>query len=52
VLLTLLLAVAIGTVESLIARLKLRAVPQYIFVALVAAGIALLATTFRTGGAG
>jgi formate hydrogenlyase subunit 4 len=50
--LTLLLAVAIGTVESLIARLKLRAVPQYIFVALVAAGIALLATTFRTGGAG
>jgi formate hydrogenlyase subunit 4 len=52
VMLTLLLAVAIGTVESLIARLKLRAVPQYIFVALVAAGIALLATTFRTGGAG
>jgi formate hydrogenlyase subunit 4 len=50
--LTLLLAVAIGTVESLIARLKLRAVPQYIFVALVAAGVALLATTFRTGGAG
>jgi formate hydrogenlyase subunit 4 len=52
VLLTLLLAVAIGTVESLIARLKLRAVPQYIFVALVAAGVSLLATTFRTGGAG
>ena len=49
---TILLAVAIGTVESLIARLKLRAVPQYIIVALVAAGVALLATTFRTGGAG
>ena len=49
---TLLLAVVIGTVESLIARLKLRAVPQYILVAMVASGIALLATTFRTGGAG
>jgi formate hydrogenlyase subunit 4 len=49
---TLLLAVAIGTVESLVARLKLRAVPQYIVVALLAAGVALLATTFRTGRAG
>jgi formate hydrogenlyase subunit 4 len=49
---TLLLAVAIGTVESLVARLKLRAVPQYIVVALVAAAVALLATTFRAGGAG
>ena len=49
---TILLAIAIGTVESLIARLKLRAVPQYIVVALVAAGVALLATTFRRGGAG
>lgn len=49
---TLLLAVAIGTVESLVARLKLRAVPQYIVVALVAAGVALLATTFRSRGAG
>lgn len=46
------LAVAIGTVESLVARLKLRAVPQYVVVALVAAGVALLATTFRAGGAG
>lgn len=52
VLLCLLLAVLVGTVESLIARLKLRAVPQYIVVALVAAGIALLSTTFRAGGAG
>jgi formate hydrogenlyase subunit 4 len=50
--LTLALAVGIGTVESLIARLKLRAVPQYIVVALVAAGVALLATTFRAEGAG
>lgn len=49
---TLLLGVAIGTVESMIARLKLRAVPQYIVVAFVAAGIALLATTFRTAGPG
>jgi formate hydrogenlyase subunit 4 len=48
----LLLAVALGTVESVIARLKLKSVPQYIVVAIVAAGIALLATTFRTGGAG
>ena len=46
------LAVVIGTVESLVARLKLQAVPQYIVAAFVAAGVALLATTFRTGGAG
>lgn len=52
VLIVLALAVVIGTVESLIARLKLQAVPQYIIVAFVAAGVALLATTFRTGGAG
>jgi formate hydrogenlyase subunit 4 len=52
VLITVLLGVAIGTVESLVARLKLRGVPQYIIVAFVAAGIALLATTFRHGGAG
>jgi formate hydrogenlyase subunit 4 len=50
--LCLFLAVAIGTVESLVARLKLRVVPQYIVVALVAAGVALLATTWRTGGVG
>jgi formate hydrogenlyase subunit 4 len=49
--LCLLLAIAIGTVESLVARLRLRSVPQYILVALVAAGAALLASTFR-GGAG
>ncbi|TBR18654.1 hydrogenase [bacterium] len=42
--------VAVGTVESLIARLKLRAVPEYAFLALVAAFVALLASTVRPGG--
>lgn len=50
--LVLALAAMIGTVESLIARLRLRAVPQYVFAALVAGVVALLATTFRAGGAG
>src|SRR5262249_48967991 len=35
------LAIAVGTIESLVARLKLRSVPQYITVALVGAGVAL-----------
>ncbi len=43
-------AVAVGTVESLVARLKLRAVPRYIGVALSAAALALLATVWRLGG--
>lgn len=47
-----LLAVLVGTIESLIARLKLRVVPQYVVVALVAAAVALLATTWRVGGMG
>jgi formate hydrogenlyase subunit 4 len=51
VLLILLLAAVIGTIESLTARLRLRVVPQYIILALVAGGIALLATTW-TGGPG
>lgn len=38
------IAIVLGMVESLIARLKLRVVPQYIIVALVAAGIALIST--------
>jgi formate hydrogenlyase subunit 4 len=42
-------AVAIGTVESLIARLKLRSVPKYIALALASAAVALLATAWRTG---
>jgi formate hydrogenlyase subunit 4 len=48
--LSLLVAVTVGTVESLIARLKLRAVPKYIGFALSAAALALLATAWRLGG--
>jgi formate hydrogenlyase subunit 4 len=44
------IAVVVGTVESLIARLKLRRVPAYIAVALVSAAAALLATASRAGG--
>jgi formate hydrogenlyase subunit 4 len=44
-------AVTVGTIESLIARLKLRAVPKYIAVALSASALALLATAWRLGGA-
>jgi formate hydrogenlyase subunit 4 len=43
-------AAFLGTVESLVARLKLRAVPQYIAVALACGGVALLATIWRAGG--
>jgi formate hydrogenlyase subunit 4 len=43
------IAVVLGMVESLIARLKLRVVPQYIVVGLVAAGIALLSMLGRGG---
>jgi formate hydrogenlyase subunit 4 len=42
-------AIVIGTVESLVARLKLRTVPQYIVVALSSGVIALLATAWRGG---
>ena len=41
--------VAVGTVESIIARLKLRTVPEYIFMAIVAAFVALLASTMSGG---
>jgi len=44
-------AAMIGTVESLIARLKLRTVPQYIVVALSSGVVALLAAAWRVGGA-
>lgn len=44
------LAIALGTIESVIARLKLRAVPQYIVVALACGVLAVLATAWRTGG--
>jgi formate hydrogenlyase subunit 4 len=43
--------VVVGTIESLIARLNLRAVPKYIAVALSAAALALLATAWRIGDA-
>jgi len=46
---TLLFAVIVGTVESLIARLKMSDVPRYIVAAVVAGGIALLTTTFGGG---
>jgi formate hydrogenlyase subunit 4 len=52
VLLCLVLAALIGSIESLVARLKLRAVPQYILASIVAGGVALLATTWRIGGHG
>jgi formate hydrogenlyase subunit 4 len=45
-----LLAAAVGTVESLIARFKLRAVPRYIAAGLTAGAVALLATAWRSGG--
>lgn len=44
-----LVAVAIGTLESLIARLRLRTVPKYIAVALASGAVALLATAWRAG---
>jgi len=43
------IAIAIGMSESLIARLKLRVIPQYIVVGLVAGGIALLSMLGRGG---
>jgi formate hydrogenlyase subunit 4 len=49
--LSLLVAVAVGTIESLVARLKLRAVPKYIGLALSASALGLLATAWRLGAA-
>ena len=43
------IAIAIGLTESLIARVKLRVIPQYIVVGLVAGGIALLSMLGRGG---
>ncbi len=51
VLLSLLVAVVVGTIESLIARLRLQTVPKYVGLAIAAGAIALLATTWRLGGA-
>ncbi|MEW6434312.1 MAG: NADH-quinone oxidoreductase subunit H [Myxococcota bacterium] len=47
--LSLLLAAVVATVESLMARFKLRAVPQYLGVAVGAGVLALLAVTWKTG---
>lgn len=44
------IAVLIGSVESLIARFKLRAVPQYIAMAVACGGVALLAAIWRVAG--
>jgi formate hydrogenlyase subunit 4 len=44
------IAVVLGLVESLVARLKLRVVPQYIVVGLVAGSVALLTMLGRMGG--
>lgn len=48
--LSLSVAVLLGTVESLMARFKLRTVPQYLGLAIAAGVLALLAVTWRTGG--
>jgi formate hydrogenlyase subunit 4 len=50
--LTLAVAIVVGVVESLIARLKLKAIPHYVLVGIIAAVVALLASTWRSGGAG
>ena len=50
--LTLGVAVVVGTIESLIARLKLKTIPQYVLVGILAAFVALLSSTWRSGGAG
>jgi formate hydrogenlyase subunit 4 len=47
--LSVLIAIAVGTIESLIARFKLRSVPKYIVAAVVSAAVALLATAWRSG---
>jgi formate hydrogenlyase subunit 4 len=44
-------AVVAGTIGSLVARLRLRAVPQYVVVALASSVVALLASGWRVGGA-
>jgi hypothetical protein len=49
-LLCLVVASVVGTVESLVARLRLRTVPKYIAVALASGAVALLATAGRAGG--
>jgi formate hydrogenlyase subunit 4 len=47
---TVVVAIAIGTIESLVARLRLRAVPAYVAVAIGGAVVALFAAVWRAGG--
>jgi formate hydrogenlyase subunit 4 len=49
--LMLVVAIAVGCVESLVARLRLKAVPAYVFVAVVSGLVALLATAWWQGSA-
>jgi formate hydrogenlyase subunit 4 len=49
--LTLVVAVLVGCVESLVARLRLRAIPSYVSVATVSALVALLVTAWWQGSA-
>jgi formate hydrogenlyase subunit 4 len=48
-LLCIVMSAVVGSIESLIARLRMRTVPGYIAMALGIAGIALLATAWRAG---
>jgi formate hydrogenlyase subunit 4 len=48
--LTAAVAVAVGFVESLVARLKLKVIPQYVLVGAVSAFVALLTTAWWQGG--
>ena len=52
IVLSMAIAVAIGTVESLIARLRLKTVPKYILISIAAGTVALLAIAWRAGGPG
>jgi formate hydrogenlyase subunit 4 len=45
-------AIAVGTIESLVARFRLRVVPQFVVIALLAAFVALLSGAFAKGAAG
>jgi formate hydrogenlyase subunit 4 len=51
-LLTAAVAVVVGCVESLVARLQLKVIAQYVFVALAAGLVALLTTAWKQGAAG
>ncbi len=48
--LTLAVAVLVGTIESLIARVRMRAIPRYISIAMIAGALALLLVVLRSKG--